>query len=77
MRTFLVIPAAFALMTLAHAGEKPAKKHSQALSEGDRITIGGRRYALQFFKKGGLVGRVEKRGAFCLWREGKDGPGHR
>jgi hypothetical protein len=50
----------------AQAGEKP---DSKALSEGDRIKIGDRDYALRFFENA-VVGRVETGGPFCVWKEG-------
>jgi hypothetical protein len=46
-----------------------ASKPSKALAEGDRIRIGRQEYVLQVFKNG-TVGRVERRGAFCLWKGG-------
>src|SRR5262249_7347630 len=51
---------------VAQPGEKPEKK---ALSEGDKIRIGDRPYALRFFKNA-VWGTVEKNGQLCLWRDG-------
>jgi hypothetical protein len=51
---------------VAQPGEKPEKK---PLSEGDKIRIGDRHYALRFFKNA-VWGTVEKSGQLCLWRDG-------
>src|SRR5262245_26831311 len=61
-------PSTFSLVVGALLLAQP-QQPAKVVAEGDRVIVGGREYVLRWFKST-HVGRIEKRGPFCLWKDG-------